>query len=231
MPPLMTLTSIDRTYDMGRIELHALRDVSVSFHEGEMTAIMGASGSGKSTMMHILGCLDRPSRGEYYLDEENVAGLGDDALSEIRNRKIGFIFQAFNLIPHLSIVENVELPLFYMGTRRRQRHDLSMRAIDLVGLAGRWRHAPSELSGGERQRVAIARAIVHEPRVLLADEPTGNLDSKTGAEILAVLHHLHDEGRTIIIVTHDNEIANSLDRRITMKDGMILDDLGTLELC
>ena len=231
MPPLMTLKSVDRTYHMGQVELSALRGVSVSFHEGEMTAIMGASGSGKSTMMHILGCLDRPSRGEYYLDEENVARLGDNALSEIRNRKIGFIFQAFNLIPHLSIVENVELPLFYMGARRRQRHELSMRAIDLVGLTDRWRHAPSELSGGERQRVAIARAIVHEPRVLLADEPTGNLDSKTGAEILAVLHRLHDEGRTIIIVTHDNEIASGLDRRITMKDGIILDDLATLELC
>jgi len=176
--------------------------------------------------MHILGCLDRPTRGEYYLDEENVARLGDNALSEIRNRKIGFIFQAFNLIPHLSIVENVELPLFYMGARRRQRHELSMHAIDLVGLGDRWRHAPSELSGGERQRVAIARAIVHEPRVLLADEPTGNLDSKTGAEILAVLHHLHDDGRTLIVVTHDNEIASGLGRRITMKDGMILDDLG-----
>ena len=224
MPPLMMLKAAEKVYRMGKVDLHALQGVSVSFDEGEMTAIIGASGSGKSTMMHILGCLDRPSRGEYILDGENVANVSDDDLSEIRNRKIGFVFQAFNLIPHLSVWENVELPLFYMGERRRRRHELSMKAIGLVGLGDRWHHGPSELSGGERQRVAIARAIVHEPRVILADEPTGNLDSHTGTEILAVLHRLHDEGRTIITVTHDSEIADNLSRRITMKDGRVHDD-------
>jgi len=224
MPHLMELRAVEKVYRMGRVDLRALQGVSVCFEEGEMTAIIGASGSGKSTMMHILGCLDRPSGGEYMLDGEDVANADDDELSEIRNRKIGFIFQAFNLIPHLSILENVELPLFYMGARRHRRHELSMKAIGLVGLGNRWKHASSELSGGERQRVAIARAIVHEPRVILADEPTGNLDSHTGAEILAVLHRLHDEGRTIITVTHDNEIASSLRRRIIMKDGLVHDD-------
>ncbi len=229
MAPVMELKAVERTYRMGKVNLSALRGVSVTFEEGEMTAVVGSSGSGKSTMMHILGCLDRPTRGEYFLDGENVAHLEDDALSEIRNRKIGFIFQMFNLIPHLSIAENVELPLFYMGTRRRRRHDLSMQAIELVGLGQRWRHSPAELSGGERQRVAIARAIVHEPRVVLADEPTGNLDSKTGAEIIAVLHRLHDQGRTILTVTHDNNIASSLTRRIVMRDGLVENDSSESE--
>jgi putative ABC transport system ATP-binding protein len=215
----MELRDVHKIYHMGEVRLAALRGVSVAFEEGEMTAIVGASGSGKSTMMHLLGCLDRPTTGEYRLDGQNVAGLDDPALSEIRNRKIGFVFQAFNLIPHLSIVENVELPLFYMGARRGSRHDLSMKAIELVGLGSRWQHSPSELSGGERQRVAIARAIVHSPRVVLADEPTGNLDSRTGKEIMKVLHRLHEEGRTIIIVTHDPAIAERAERRVTMRDG------------
>lgn len=206
---------------MDRVELFALRDVSISFAEGEMTAIVGASGSGKSTLLHILGCLDRPTSGEYLLEGRNVATLNDNELSEIRNRKIGFVFQAFNLIPHMTILENVEIPLVYMGTRRRRRRRMSMEAIQLVGLGDRWRHSPSELSGGERQRVAIARAIVHGPRVLLADEPTGNLDSRTGKEILGVLHHLHDEGRTVIVVTHDKSIADTLERTVAMKDGQV----------
>ena len=221
MPPVMELKAVHKVYRMGEVDLSALRGVSVTFKEGEMTALVGASGSGKSTMMHILGCLDRPTTGEYLLDGENVARLSDNALSEIRNEKIGFVFQAFNLIPHLSVVENVELPLFYMGTRRNERHDLSMDAIHVVGLEDRWRHSPSELSGGERQRVAIARAIVHSPRVVLADEPTGNLDSQTGKEIIDVLRHLHEQGRTIIIVTHDLSIAESLQRKIIMKDGQV----------
>ena len=220
MPPLMELRNVKRVYRMGIIDLPALRGVSVKFEEGEMTAIVGASGSGKSTMMHILGCLDRPTSGEYLLDGENVAQFNDSSLSEIRNRKIGFIFQAFNLIPHLSVIENVELPLFYMGGRRRQRHASSMKAIELVGLGDRWRHSPNELSGGERQRVAIARAIVHGPRVVLADEPTGNLDSETGKDIMKVLHRLHEQGRTVIIVTHDLGIAESAGRKIIMRDGL-----------
>jgi len=224
----MALNAIQKLYQLGEVELSALRGVSVAFAEGEMTAIIGASGSGKSTLMHILGCLDRPTTGEYFLDGRDVAHLDDDTLSGIRNRKIGFVFQAFNLIPHLSIVENVELPLFYMGEPRRRRHELSLRAIDLVGLTDRSRHGPSELSGGERQRVAIARAIVHEPRVILADEPTGNLDSETGSEILAVLRRLHDDGRTVIIVTHDTEVAAGLARRITMKDGLVEHDSAPL---
>lgn len=221
MPPLMELRNVEKTYRMGRVSLSALRGVSVTFEDGEMAAIIGASGSGKSTMMHILGCLDRPTSGEYLLEGENVAQLGDGPLSEIRNKKIGFVFQAFNLIPHLGIVENVELPLFYMGARRRERHRLSMEAIELVGLSDRIRHSPSELSGGERQRCAIARAIVHEPRVILADEPTGNLDTQTGKDILDVLYRLRDEGRTIIVVTHDQDIAESVGRKLTMKDGRI----------
>ena len=220
MPPLMELRNVKRVYRMGIIDLPALRGVSVKFEEGEMTAIVGASGSGKSTMMHILGCLDRPTSGEYLLDGENVAQFNDSSLSEIRNRKIGFIFQAFNLIPHLSVIENVELPLFYMGGRRRQRHASSMKAIELVGLGDRWRHSPNELSGGERQRVVIARAIVHGPRVVLADEPTGNLDSETGKDIMKVLHRLHEQGRTVIIVTHDLGIAESAGRKIIMRDGL-----------
>jgi len=224
MPPLMQLQAVEKIYDMGQVQLRALRGVSVSFEEGEMTAIIGASGSGKSTMMHILGCLDRPSTGAYLLDGLNVADLSDRPLSDIRNEKIGFIFQAFNLIPHLTIVENVELPLFYMGTRRRVRHRLSMDAIARVGLGDRSHHSPGELSGGERQRCAIARAIVHGPRVILADEPTGNLDSHTGSEILKILRELHAEGRTLIIVTHDNGIAQSLERRLVMKDGLVQND-------
>lgn len=221
MPPLMQLRSVWRTYQMDRVKLSALRDVSVSFEESEMTAIVGASGSGKSTLLHILGCLDRPTSGEYLLEGRNVALLDDNELSEIRNRKIGFIFQAFNLIPHMSILENVEIPLVYMGVNRRRRHGMSMEAIQRVGLGDRWHHSPSELSGGERQRVAIARAIVHSPRVLLADEPTGNLDSRTGKEILNVLHHLHAEGRTIIVVTHDKSIAETLQRIVTVRDGQV----------
>jgi putative ABC transport system ATP-binding protein len=224
MPPVMQLKSVSKTYRMGQVMLRALREVCISFDEGEMTAIIGSSGSGKSTMMHILGCLDRPSEGEYLLDGRNVAELDDDSLSHIRNQKIGFIFQAFNLIPHLNIVENVELPMFYMGTPRRERIKRIMGAIERVGLKERARHAPSELSGGERQRCAIARAIVHSPRVILADEPTGNLDSRTGADVLDILHDLHDEGRTLIIVTHDNKIANALERRVTVKDGLIAED-------
>jgi len=216
----MELRNVKRVYRMGSIDLSALRGVSVKFEEGEMTAIVGASGSGKSTMMHILGCLDRPTSGEYLLDGENVAQLNDSSLSEIRNRKIGFIFQAFNLIPHLSVIENVELPLFYMGGRRKQRHASSMEAIELVGLGDRWRHSPNELSGGERQRVAIARAIVHGPRVVLADEPTGNLDSQTGKDIMKVLHRLHEQGRTVIVVTHDLSIAEGAGRKIIMRDGL-----------
>jgi putative ABC transport system ATP-binding protein len=224
MPPVMQLKSVSKTYRMGQVMLRALREVCIHFDEGEMTAIIGSSGSGKSTMMHILGCLDRPSEGEYLLDGRNVADLDDDSLSHIRNQKIGFVFQAFNLIPHLNIVENVELPMFYMGTPRRERIKRIMGAIERVGLKDRAHHAPSELSGGERQRCAIARAIVHGPRVILADEPTGNLDSRTGADVLDILHDLHDEGRTLIIVTHDNKIANALERRVTVKDGLIAED-------
>jgi putative ABC transport system ATP-binding protein len=223
MRPVMELRNVRKRYQLGTVRLEALRGVHTRFDEGEMTAIIGASGSGKSTMMHILGCLDRPSDGEYLLDGQNVSSLSDGALSEIRNRKIGFIFQSFNLIPHLTIVENAELPLFYMGKPRAERHRLSNAALERVGLGHRLSHSPSELSGGERQRVAIARAIVHGPRVILADEPTGNLDSKTGEEIMRILHQLHDEGRTLVIVTHDRKIADSLDRRVTVRDGKIVD--------
>ena len=221
MAPLIELKAVTRTYRLGEVDLQALQGISLRFDDGELAAIVGASGSGKSTLLHILGCLDRPTSGDYLLDGENVAQLDDDTLSEIRNQKIGFIFQTFNLVPHLNVVENVEIPLLYMGARRQQRHELCMEAVEQVGLRHRWRHAPNELSGGERQRVAIARAIVHQPRVILADEPTGNLDSRTGADILNVLGGLHHAGRTVIVVTHDQAIAQNAPRRVLIKDGLL----------
>jgi len=224
MAPLIELKAVSKTFHLGKVALEALQGISLQFQAGELAAIVGASGSGKSTLLHILGCLDQPTSGDYLLDGENVAHLDDDTLSEIRNQKIGFVFQTFNLVPHLNIVENVEVPLLYMGARRQQRHELCMEAIEQVGIQHRWRHAPNELSGGERQRVAIARAIVHRPRVILADEPTGNLDSRTGAEILNVLGGLHEAGRTVIIVTHDPAIAQSASRRVLIKDGSLDQD-------
>ncbi len=225
-PATIELKDVTKIYRMGNIEVGALRDVSVSIAAGEMVAIMGASGSGKSTMMNILGCLDVPTSGEYLLEGENVGQLGDDRLAEIRNRKIGFVFQTYNLLPRLTALANVELPLLYGNGHDRRRR--AMTALSRVGLADRVGHRPTELSGGQQQRVGIARALVKEPSIVLADEPTGNLDSQSTEEVLAILKDLnHREGLTVIIVTHEPDIAAATRRIITMLDGRVTDDRKT----
>ena len=195
--------------------------IELSITNGEFVAIMGPSGSGKSTLMHIIGCLDSPSAGEYYLDGDLVSKLPKSALAGIRNRKIGFVFQSFNLLPHLNVLKNVELPLMYSGLSARKRREQASRILDSVGLSDRLKHKPNELSGGQRQRVAIARAIVNNPSILLADEPTGNLDSGAGGDILAIFNDLHKAGNTVIMVTHDRAVAERADRIIEIRDGMI----------
>ncbi|MBD3224575.1 MAG: ATP-binding cassette domain-containing protein [Caldithrix sp.] len=202
----------------------ALSSIDLVINENEYVAIMGPSGSGKSTLMNILGCLDVATSGDYFLAGANVSELSDDALAEIRNRRIGFIFQTFNLLPRSSLLQNVELPLIYRGINARERRQLAEASIARVGLGDRMKHKPNELSGGQRQRVAIARALVNNPSVILADEPTGNLDSKTGQEIMEILNQLHAVGNTIILVTHEHEIAQNAERIIQLKDGMIESD-------
>lgn len=209
---------------MGDSEVRALDGVSVEIDEGEFTAIMGPSGSGKSTLMNILGCLDRPSSGSYLLDGQEVASLSDDQLAKTRNKKIGFVFQNFNLLARMTAHHNVALPLVYSGITNKERHDRASEALTLVGLGNRMFHRPNELSGGQRQRVAIARALVNQPTIILADEPTGNLDSKSGEEIMDIFHELNRQGRTIIVVTHEPDIAAHARRVITVKDGKILSD-------
>ena len=222
-PATIELRNVTKTYRIGDIEVGALRGVSVSIQAGEMVAIMGASGSGKSTMMNILGCLDVPTAGEYYLEGENVGRLSDDRLADIRNRKIGFVFQTYNLLPRLTALANVELPLLYGNGHNRRRR--SLQALNRVGLAERVGHRPVELSGGQQQRVGIARALVKEPSILLADEPTGNLDSQSSEEVVAILQDLNRrEGLTVIIVTHEPDIAAATRRTITMLDGLVTDD-------
>lgn len=222
-PATIELRNVTKTYRIGDIEVGALRGVSVSIQAGEMVAIMGASGSGKSTMMNILGCLDVPTAGEYYLEGENVGRLSDDRLADIRNRKIGFVFQTYNLLPRLTALANVELPLLYGNGHNRRRR--SLQALNRVGLAERVGHRPVELSGGQQQRVGIARALVKEPSILLADEPTGNLDSQSSEEVVAILQDLNRrEGLTVIIVTHEPDIAAATRRTITMLDGRVTDD-------
>jgi putative ABC transport system ATP-binding protein len=211
---------LGKTYHLGETVVRALNGVDVSVAEGEMVAVTGPSGSGKSTLMHILGCLDSPDEGSYLLAGEDVSRLSKNRLAGIRNRRIGFVFQSFNLLPKLSALENAELPLLYSG--RRNARDAAEHALETVGLAGRMRHEPNQLSGGERQRVAIARAIVTNPAIVLADEPTGNLDSRIGEEILALFKQLNDQGRTVVMVTHDPEVAGFCGRQIRMKDGKVL---------
>jgi putative ABC transport system ATP-binding protein len=214
-----------KTYVMGSEEIHALRGVSINIARGEYVAIMGPSGSGKSTLMNLIGCLDTPSKGSYLLNEKQVSQMNDNELARIRNEEIGFVFQTFNLLPRASALQNVELPLIYAGVTSKERQARARAALDKVELSSRMSHRPNELSGGQRQRVAIARALVNNPSILLADEPTGNLDSKTGAEIMALFARLHEAGNTIILVTHEADIAAFAHRTIHLRDGQIEKDV------
>ena len=223
--PVIQLEHIHKTYTMGDVEVHALRGVSLTIREGEFVAIMGASGSGKSTTMNILGCLDRPTRGTYILDGEDVSQMSKDERADIRCQKIGFVFQGFNLLSRTSALENVELPMLYLGVDSAQRHVRAMEALAAVGLAGREQNHPNQLSGGQQQRVAVARSLVNNPALILADEPTGNLDSRTSVEVMEIFQRLNRErGITLVLVTHEPDIAQYADRVIVFKDGKIKSD-------
>ncbi len=225
LPEIIILThKLARDYDMGGEIVRALRGVSVQIKQNEYVAVMGPSGSGKSTLMNLIGCLDTPSAGEYWLNGQQVSDLTDDQLARIRNKEIGFVFQTFNLLPRATALHNVELPLIYAGLGARERRAQAARALERVGLADRMAHRPNELSGGQRQRVAIARALVNDPSILLADEPTGNLDSTTSAEIMQVFRDLHSQGQTIVMVTHEHDIAAHAARVVTLRDGVIASD-------
>lgn len=221
---MITLKNINKIYKMGETSVNALSDVSLHVAEHEFVAVVGPSGSGKSTLMNILGCLDVPTSGSYMLDGREISHMRDNELADIRNTKIGFIFQGFNLLKKLNAVENVELPLVYRGISQRERYRRSVEALEAVGLGERIKHTPNELSGGQQQRVAIARALVSNPPILLADEPTGNLDSKSGSEIMKIIHDLHDKGNTIILITHDSHIAEQAGRIIRIIDGRVFED-------
>jgi len=221
---LLRCVDLGKTYDLGAQKLEVLKDVNLSIEPGEYVAIMGPSGSGKSTLMNILGCLDTPTTGRYELDGEQVAGMNENQLADVRNRKIGFVFQTFNLLPRQSARANVELPLVYSGVPASKRHHLAEEALKAVGLEGRTRHRPNELSGGERQRVAVARALINHPSIILADEPTGNLDTKTSIEIMKLLGDLHRDKNTIILVTHEHDIAEYAHRIVRLRDGVIESD-------
>ncbi|HEX2510692.1 MAG TPA: ABC transporter ATP-binding protein [Microvirga sp.] len=224
MEPIIEVHDLARTYTLGEIEVHALRGVSFDIHPGEMVAIMGPSGSGKTALMNLLGCLDTPTGGRYLLDGLPVEQLDGDGMAAVRNRKIGFVFQQFNLLPRIDALANVELPMIYAGTDRRTRHAKARQALARVGLSERAHHRPAQLSGGQQQRVAIARALVNEPSLLLADEPTGALDSRTAVEILALFQDLNREGATIVLVTHDADVARHASRLVRFKDGRVIED-------
>ena len=218
---IVEVQNVSKVYRMGEEEVRALWELTLTINEGDYVAVMGPSGSGKSTLLNLLGCLDRPTSGRYLLGGHDVSGLDDDELSAVRSSKLGFIFQSYNLIPQLTVLENIEVPLYYQGLSEAESRERSVELARLVGLSNRLNHRPFELSGGQQQRAAIARALVNQPMVLLADEPTGNLDSVTGAEILEILENLHNEGRTIIMVTHDDGIAERTSRVVQMRDGSI----------
>jgi putative ABC transport system ATP-binding protein len=221
MPNIIDTKNISRRYKMGDNIVNALQDVSISINKGEYVAFMGPSGSGKSTLMNIVGCLDTPTTGSYSLNGHLVSDMTENELAEVRNKEIGFVFQTFNLLPRASALENVALPLIYAGYGREERHEMAMAALESVSLADRYHHRPNELSGGQRQRVAIARALVNNPSIILADEPTGNLDSKTSYDIMNLFQELHDKGNTIIMVTHEDDIAHYAHRIIRLRDGLI----------
>lgn len=221
---MLEVVNLRKVYQMGDTTVEALREVSFKVEKGEFVAIMGPSGSGKSTLMHLIGCLDHPTEGKYFLEGEDVSQVSDDKLAEIRNKYIGFVFQQFNLLPRMSILQNVEVPLIYAGVGKRERQKIARDVLDKVGLSNRLTHQPNEISGGQRQRVAIARALVNNPSLLLADEPTGNLDSKTGEEIMKMFQELNDHGHTIVLVTHEEDIARQARRVIYVRDGEIQRD-------
>lgn len=221
---MLEIKKIKKIYQMGKVKVEALRGVSFYIDKGEFVAIMGPSGSGKSTLMHIIGCLDQPTEGSFIIGGKDVSKLNDDRLAEIRNKRIGFVFQQFNLLSRTSILHNVEIPLIYAGLKSKQRRNLAMKVLESVGLGDRVKHKPSEISGGEKQRAAIARALVNNPLIILADEPTGNLDTKTGEEIMKIFYELHQQGHTVIMVTHEAEVARHARRIIHLRDGLIEKD-------
>ena len=226
-PVVIEIEQVTKLYRMGEEVIHALRGVGLRIHRNEYLAIMGPSGSGKSTLMNMLGCLDTPTAGRYDFSGKNVAHMDDDELAEIRNREIGFVFQTFNLLPRSDALHNVELPLIYAGVHKHERRERALRALDHVGLGQRVHHKPNELSGGQRQRVAIARALVNNHSIILADEPTGNLDSRTGEEIMALFEELYRQGNTIIVVTHEEDIAHHARRIVRLRDGLIESDVAS----
>ncbi len=230
MEPLITINDIGRKYVIGSEVIHALKSVSLTINKGEFVALMGPSGSGKSTLMNILGCLDTPTQGEYILNGINVSHMSDNELAEVRNSEIGFVFQTFNLLPRNSALDNVALPLIYAGINKENRTARAKKALENVGLANRIDHRPNELSGGQRQRVAVARALINDPSIILADEPTGNLDTKTSIEIMGLIEDIHAKGNTIILVTHEEDIAQHAHRIVRMRDGLIEKDYQNTDI-
>lgn len=225
MNPIIKIRNLKKTYVMGAQEIHALQDISLDIHKNEFVALMGPSGSGKSTLMNVLGCLDSPTAGKYHLNDIDVSEMDDNELATVRNKQIGFVFQTFNLLPRMTSLDNVALPLVYAGIKRSKRLQMATEALEKVGLGGRIDHKPNELSGGQRQRVAIARALVNNPSIILADEPTGNLDTKTSIEIMRIIEQLHQEGNTVILVTHEPDIAEHAHRIIRLRDGFVETDI------
>ena len=223
--PVVVTTQITKTYKMGDVEVRALRGISLSISQGDFVAVMGQSGSGKSTFMNLIGCLDKPTSGKYLLDGVDVSGLSRNQLAGVRGKMLGFVFQGFNLLPRTSALENVELPMLYQGVKAKERHERAAHALEQVGLGERLDHTPAQLSGGQQQRVAIARALVNEPRLVLADEPTGNLDSRTSIEVMAIFQELAAQGLTVMLITHEPDIAQHAKRIVTFKDGLVQTDV------